>query len=157
MTPDREICNSGINLLREGLDITEVGLSNTGCRKEGFLRNTTSLVQTFGRASRNIDGTVIMYADNITQSMQEAIAETERRRKKQILYNQKHGITPKTIVKAVAKREDDVGINVEIKSMSANDLSKLSIEIRPIEEICKDWTLRRRYNKRPRDEKEKRC
>src|SRR5919106_1297051 len=120
----------GINLLREGLDIPEVGLvAILDADKEGFLRNTTSLVQTFGRASRNIDGTVIMYADNITQSMKEAITETERRRKKQILYNQKHGITPKTIVKAVAKREDDAGINVEIKSMSSNDLSKLSIEI----------------------------
>ena len=120
----------GINLLREGLDIPEVGLvAILDADKEGFLRNTTSLVQTFGRASRNIDGTVIMYADNITQSMQEAIAETERRRKKQILHNQKHGITPKTIVKAVAKREDDAGINVEIKSMSAKDLSRLAIEI----------------------------
>ena len=120
----------GINLLREGLDIPEVGLvAILDADKEGFLRNTTSLVQTFGRASRNIDGTVIMYADNITQSMKEAISETERRRKKQILYNQKHGITPKTIVKAVAKREDDAGINVEIKSMSAKDLSRLAIEI----------------------------
>ena len=120
----------GINLLREGLDIPEVGLvAILDADKEGFLRNTTSLVQTFGRASRNIDGTVIMYADNITQSMKEAISETERRRKKQMLYNQKHGITPKTIVKAVAKREDDAGINVEIKSMSAKDLSRLAIEI----------------------------
>ena len=120
----------GINLLREGLDIPEVGLvAILDADKEGFLRNTTSLVQTFGRASRNIDGTVIMYADNTTQSMKEAISETERRRKKQILHNQKHGITPKTIVKAVAKREDDVGINVEIKSMSARDLSRLAIEI----------------------------
>ena len=120
----------GINLLREGLDIPEVGLvAILDADKEGFLRNTTSLVQTFGRASRNIDGTVIMYADNITQSMKEAISETERRRKKQILYNQKHGITPKTIVKAVAKREDEAGINVEIKSMSAKDLSKLAFEI----------------------------
>jgi excinuclease ABC subunit B len=89
----------------------------------------TPCSRSFGRASRNIDGTVIMYADNITQSMKEAISETERRRKKQMLYNQKHGITPKTIVKAVAKREDDAGINVEIKSMSAKDLSKLAIEI----------------------------
>ena len=120
----------GINLLREGLDIPEVGLvAILDADKEGFLRNTTSLVQTFGRASRNIDGTVIMYADNITQSMKEAISETERRRKRQILHNQKHGITPKTIVKAVAKREDDAGINVEIKSMSAKDLSRLAIEI----------------------------
>ena len=120
----------GINLLREGLDIPEVGLvAILDADKEGFLRNTTSLVQTFGRASRNIDGTVIMYADNITQSMKEAISETERRRKKQILHNQKHGITPKTIVKAVAKREDDAGINVEIKSMSTKDLSRLAIEI----------------------------
>ncbi|HJU79935.1 MAG TPA: excinuclease ABC subunit UvrB [Nitrososphaeraceae archaeon] len=120
----------GINLLREGLDIPEVGLvAILDADKEGFLRNTTSLVQTFGRASRNIDGTVIMYADNITQSMKEAISETERRRKKQMLYNQKHGITPKTIVKAVAKREDEAGINVEIKSMSTRDLSKLAVEI----------------------------
>jgi excinuclease ABC subunit B len=120
----------GINLLREGLDIPEVGLvAILDADKEGFLRNTTSLVQTFGRASRNIDGTVIMYADNITQSMKEAISETERRRKKQMLYNQKHGITPKTIVKAVAKREDEAGINVEIKSMSAKDLSRLAIDI----------------------------
>jgi excinuclease ABC subunit B len=120
----------GINLLREGLDIPEVGLvAILDADKEGFLRNTTSLVQTFGRASRNIDGTVIMYADNSTLSMKEAISETERRRKKQILYNQKHGITPTTIVKAVAKREDEAGINVEIKSMSTKDLSKLAIEI----------------------------
>lgn len=120
----------GINLLREGLDIPEVGLVVIlDADKEGFLRNTTSLVQTFGRASRNLDGTVIMYADNFTQSMKEAISETERRRKKQITYNQKYGITPRTIVKAVAEREDQAGIDVEIKSMSTKDLSKFAIEI----------------------------
>src|SRR5918995_1670425 len=119
----------GINLLREGLDIPEVSLVVIlDADKEGFLRNTTSLVQTFGRASRNIDGSVIMYADNFTQSMKEAISETERRRKKQITYNQKYGITPRTIVKAVADREDQAGIDVEIKSMSKNDLRKLSVE-----------------------------
>jgi len=92
----------GINLLREGLDIPEVSLvAILDADKEGFLRSTTSLIQTIGRAARNVNGTVIMYADKITDSMKKAIDETERRRKKQIEYNKKYNITPKTIQKEI--------------------------------------------------------
>lgn len=92
----------GINLLREGLDIPEVSLVMIlDADKEGFLRSETSLIQTIGRAARNANGKVIMYADHVTQSMENAIVETERRRKKQMQYNEEHGIVPKTIVKDV--------------------------------------------------------
>ena len=92
----------GINLLREGLDIPEVSLvAILDADKEGFLRNTTSLIQTFGRAARNADGTVIMYADSTTYSMRSAMAETERRRQKQTEYNRLHGLVPRTIIKPV--------------------------------------------------------
>jgi excinuclease ABC subunit B len=92
----------GINLLREGLDLPEVSLVMIlDADKEGFLRSETSLIQTIGRAARNADGEVIMYADKITPSMKVAISETERRRKIQSEYNQAHGITPKTIIKDV--------------------------------------------------------
>ena len=92
----------GINLLREGLDIPEVGLvAILDADKEGFLRSETSLIQTVGRAARNAESFVIMYADTITPSMRACITETERRRAKQIAYNEAHGIVPKTIVKSV--------------------------------------------------------
>ena len=92
----------GINLLREGLDLPEVSLvAILDADKEGFLRSETSLIQTVGRAARNADGTVIMYADRITPSMQAAITETERRRKKQQAYNDANGIVPQTIIKSV--------------------------------------------------------
>ena len=94
----------GINLLREGLDIPEVSLvAILDADKEGFLRSETSLIQTMGRAARNDHGKVIMYADNITGSMERAIKETERRRSLQEKYNKKHGIVPKTIKKDVAE------------------------------------------------------
>ncbi|NLY41941.1 MAG: excinuclease ABC subunit UvrB, partial [Desulfovibrionales bacterium] len=90
----------GINLLREGLDIPEVSLvAILDADKEGFLRSTRSLIQTFGRAARNVRGTVLLYADKITRSMAEAMAETERRRERQMDYNSEHGITPQTIRK----------------------------------------------------------
>ena len=92
----------GINLLREGLDLPEVSLvAILDADKEGFLRSETSLVQTIGRAARNADGIVIMYADEVTPSMEKAITETERRRSIQMAYNEAHGITPKTIVKSI--------------------------------------------------------
>ena len=92
----------GINLLREGLDIPEVSLVIIlDADKEGFLRSETSLIQTIGRAARNANGEVIMYADSVTPSMEHAIVETERRRQKQMAYNEEHGIVPKTIIKGV--------------------------------------------------------
>ena len=105
----------GINLLREGLDLPEVSLvAILDADKEGFLRSETSLIQTIGRAARNAEGTVIMYADKVTESMDKAISETLRRRKIQIKYNEEHGITPVTITKSVK----------DIIEISANDLIK---------------------------------
>ena len=95
-------CIVGVNLLREGLDLPEVALIGIlDADKEGFLRSETSLIQIIGRAARNVEGRVILYADNLTGSIKRAIEETERRRKIQLVYNKKHGVTPKTIVKSV--------------------------------------------------------
>ena len=117
----------GINLLREGLDIPEVSLvAILDADKEGFLRNNTSLIQTFGRASRNVRGTAILYADIITKSIKSAIEETERRRKKQVEYNKKHNITPKTIIKSIPEQ---VATLDDIKNKSPHDLNKESIEV----------------------------
>ena len=128
----------GINLLREGLDIPEIALVVIlDADKEGFLRSETSLVQTIGRAARNADGHVIMYADNMTDSMKKAIDETERRRKVQMQYNEEHGITPQTIRKAV---RDLISISKEItkeqaafekdpESMNLGELRKLIADV----------------------------
>lgn len=92
----------GVNLLREGLDMPEVTLIGIlDADKEGFLRSETSLIQTIGRAARNVDGRVIIYADKMTGSLERALAETTRRRDKQLAYNKAHGITPKTITKTI--------------------------------------------------------
>ena len=124
----------GINLLREGLDIPEITLvAIIDADKEGFLRSETSLIQTIGRAARNSEGHVIMYADTVTRSMQAAIDETNRRRKIQMEYNEAHGITPKTIEKAVRDlisiskkvEAEDVKWKKDPESMSAKELREL--------------------------------
>ena len=129
----------GINLLREGLDIPEITLvAILDADKEGFLRNETSLIQTIGRAARNDHGHVIMYADTVTESMQKAIDETERRRKIQQAYNEKHHITPKTIQKAV---QDVIAVSKQVaadekdmerqpEEMSVDELKKYIGKIR---------------------------
>lgn len=130
----------GINLLREGLDIPEISLvAILDADKEGFLRTETSLIQTIGRAARNAEGHVIMYADTITESMEKAISETERRRKIQQEYNEVHGITPQTIKKAVrdlisiskaAEADNSNGrLDVDYESMSIKDLEKVKKQI----------------------------
>ncbi|MBI5176731.1 excinuclease ABC subunit UvrB [Candidatus Micrarchaeota archaeon] len=118
----------GINLLREGLDIPEVGLvAILDADKEGFLRNSTSLIQTIGRAARNTQSRVIMYAERETHSMAEAIAETNRRRAYQKAYNAKHGITPRTIMKKVAESEDEKIIS-QVRSIPKSQVGREIIE-----------------------------
>ncbi|KEH97330.1 excinuclease ABC subunit B [Clostridium botulinum C/D str. BKT12695] len=124
----------GINLLREGLDIPEVALvAILDADKEGFLRSETSLVQTIGRAARNSESKVIMYADNITKAMDKAISETNRRRKIQMEYNEKHGIIPKTVLKdirdviqtRVAEEEEEYKVKNNTDKLSKKEIEKL--------------------------------
>ena len=111
----------GINLLREGLDLPEVSLvAILDADKEGFLRSEQSLIQTMGRAARHVNGTVIMYADKMTDSMKRAMDETNRRRAIQVKYNEEHGIVPASIVKAVRDLTDSMRATAEEKDKVAS-------------------------------------
>ncbi len=120
-------CIVGINLLREGLDIPEVSLiCILDADKEGFLRSERSLIQTIGRAARNANGKVVMYADNVTESMQKAITETYRRRAIQEEYNQKHGIIPQTIIKDINEELTIITKNDEFESINTEKIASMS-------------------------------
>ena len=129
----------GINLLREGLDLPEVALVVIlDADKEGFLRSEQTLIQTCGRTARNVDGRVIFYADKMTNSMSKAINEMERRRKKQIAYNKKHNITPKTIIKAVTELEEfQIKAKNESLELYTAELSEEYISHNKMEDILK--------------------
>ena len=117
----------GINLLREGIDIPEVGfIGILDADKEGFLRDARSLIQIIGRAARNADSKVTLYADTMTKSIKEAMAETSRRRRMQIEYNKKHKITPKTIIKPIKEKEVDI---TDTKHIPKSDIPNMIIEL----------------------------
>jgi excinuclease ABC subunit B len=129
----------GINLLREGLDIPEVSLvAILDADKEGFLRAERSLIQTIGRAARNLNGKAILYADRMTESMKKAIGETERRRTKQIAHNEAHGITPRSIVKQVRDLIDGVYSEKTGKEMAKLDLERAKVEDMSEKDIARE-------------------
>ena len=153
----------GVNLLREGLDLPEVSLvAILDADKEGFLRGATSLIQTIGRAARNIEGTVIMYADRVTDSMRYALDETDRRRAIQLAYNEAHGITAATIVKGVSDISDFLTAESKTpkrrrrassrtEELAPHELDKLVVELEE-EMALAAQELRFEYAARLRDE-----
>ena len=131
----------GINLLREGLDLPEVSLvAILDADKEGFLRSETSLIQTIGRAARNVEGCVIMYADVVTPSMGRAIDETQRRREKQMAFNEVNGIVPKTVIKSVRELLDIAVTGEETSTKRKKNMTKQekAAEIARLEKAMKD-------------------
>jgi len=127
----------GVNLLREGLDLPEVTLvAIMDADKEGFLRSETSLIQTIGRAARNVKGEVVLYADQITGSIRRAMKETDRRRQKQIEYNERHGITPQSIEKEI--KDLMAGLGLEAKRVSEILDLELAVDTRPVAEVIKE-------------------
>ncbi len=153
----------GVNLLREGLDLPEVSLvAILDADKEGFLRGATSLIQTIGRAARNIEGTVVMYADRVTDSMRYALEETDRRRAIQLAYNEEHGITAATIVKGVSDISDFLTaesktprrrrrVATGTSELAPHELDKLAVELEE-EMLLAAQELRFEYAARLRDE-----
>jgi excinuclease ABC subunit B len=153
----------GVNLLREGLDLPEVSLvAILDADKEGFLRGETSLIQTIGRAARNIRGKVVMYADKETQAMRTAIRETDRRRVIQVAYNEEHGITPETITKGISDISDFLAIESKVpggrkrrrhseEGMSADDIRRTMVELEE-EMLAAADDLRFEYAAKLRDE-----
>jgi excinuclease ABC subunit B len=154
----------GINLLREGLDIPEVSLvAILDADKEGFLRSERSLIQTIGRAARNLEGRAILYADKVTESMRKAIDETQRRRVKQVAHNLAHGITPRSIVKEVRdlidgvysekagkeaeKLERDAMQRAQVEDMSEKDISR---EIKRLEKLMMEHARNLEFEKAAR-------
>ena len=153
----------GVNLLREGLDLPEVSLvAILDADKEGFLRGETSLIQTIGRAARNVRGTVIMYADKETAAMRSAIEETDRRRAIQVAYNEEHGITPATIQKGISDITDFLMMESKVPSgrgrrrrdmegMSPEEIRRTIVELEE-EMLAAADDLRFEYAAKLRDE-----
>jgi excinuclease ABC subunit B len=156
----------GVNLLREGLDLPEVSLvAILDADKEGFLRGRTALVQTIGRAARNVNGKVIMYADKLTEAIKGALDETDRRRAKQLAYNEEHGITPESIVKGVSDIAEFLSLEAptvpgrsrrrrgrgEVEGLSREELEKLVVTLEE-EMFAAAEELRFEYAAKLRDE-----
>ena len=147
-------CLVGVNLLREGLDLPEVALvAILDADKEGFLRSQTSLIQTIGRAARNVNGRVILYADNITDSVRNAVNITKHRRKIQIAYNNDHNITPRSVVRKLKdkKIEEKVDDIQEIDNITTDEIDEIIKELeKEMKQAAKDLNFEKAAKLRDR-------